>query len=123
MKEIDRRRLLGGILCGAAAAAAGLTLTSAPSEAMPFDARVAGSLDGMVEKAQVVVVKSSELAPRVVLATVITAAGVAGGIEVDASVAGVDARRWSDPRYPRRAAPIAGLRPTSWATMTRWLRS
>ena len=37
MKAIDRRRLLGGILCGAVAAA-GLALTSAPSEAMPFDA-------------------------------------------------------------------------------------
>jgi hypothetical protein len=47
MKAIDRRRLLGGILCGAVAAAAGLALTSAPIEAMPFDARVAGSLDGM----------------------------------------------------------------------------
>ena len=43
MKAIDRRRLLGGILCGAVAAAAGLALTSAPIEAMPFDARVAGS--------------------------------------------------------------------------------
>ena len=56
MKAIDRRRLLGGILCGAVAAAAGLALTSAPIDAMPFDARVAGSLDGMVEQAQVVVV-------------------------------------------------------------------
>ena len=37
MKAIDRRRLLGGILCGAVAAA-GLALTSAPIEAMPFDA-------------------------------------------------------------------------------------
>ena len=51
MKAIDRRRLLGGILCGAVAAA-GLALTSAPIEAMPFDARVAGSLDGMIEKAR-----------------------------------------------------------------------
>ena len=39
MKAIDRRRLLGGILCGAVAAAAGLALTSAPIDAMPFDAQ------------------------------------------------------------------------------------
>ncbi len=63
MKEIDRRRLLGGILCGAVAAA-GLALTSAPSEAMPLDARVAGSLDGMVQKAQVVVVNPRRPLPR-----------------------------------------------------------
>ena len=64
MKAIDRRRLLGGILCGAAAAAVGLALTSAPIEAMPFDARVAGSLDGMIEKAQVVVVNPRRPPPR-----------------------------------------------------------
>jgi hypothetical protein len=86
MKAIDRRRLLGGILCGAVAAAAGLALTSAPIEAMPFDASVAGSLNEMIEKAQVVVGARF----RVVLATVITAAGAAGGTEVVASVAGVD---------------------------------
>jgi len=60
-KAIDRRRLIGGILCGAVAAAAGLALTSAPIEAMSFDARIAGS------------------------------AGVAGGIDVGASVDGGDA--------------------------------
>ena len=63
MKAIDRRRLLGGILCGAVAAA-GLALTSAPIEAMPFDARVAGSWDGMVQKAQVVVVNPRRPLPR-----------------------------------------------------------
>ena len=60
MKAIDRRLLLGGILCGAA----GLALTSAPIEAMPFDARVAGNLDGMIEKAQVVVVNPRRPLPR-----------------------------------------------------------
>ena len=64
MKAIDRRRLLGGILRGAAAAAAGLALTSAPIEAMPFDARFAGSLDDMIEKAQVVVVNPRRPPPR-----------------------------------------------------------
>ena len=56
--------MIGGILCGAVAAAAGLALTSAPSEAMPFDARIAGSLDGMIEKAQVVVVNPRRRPPH-----------------------------------------------------------
>ena len=38
MSAIDRRRLIGGILCGAVAVT-GLTLTLGASEAMPFDAR------------------------------------------------------------------------------------
>ena len=50
MKAIDRRRLISGILCGAVAAAAGLAVTSTPIEAMPFDARIAGSLEGMLRK-------------------------------------------------------------------------
>jgi hypothetical protein len=64
MKAIDRRSLIGGIVCSAVAAAAGLALTSAPIEAMPFDARIAGSLDGMIEKAQVVVVNPRRPPPR-----------------------------------------------------------
>ena len=112
MKAIGRRRLMCGILCSAVAAAAGLALTSAPSEAMPFDARVAGSLDGMVEKAQVVVVNPSSPSLALLVASRSTRLWLA--LTPDAG---------SDPRYPRRAAPIAGLRPTSWATMTRWLRS
>ena len=55
MTEIDRRRLVRGILFGAIAAAAGLAATSAGA-AMPLDARLPGALDDWVEKAQVVVV-------------------------------------------------------------------
>jgi hypothetical protein len=55
MKAIDRRRLLGGILCSCVAATTCVALISARVEAMPFDARVAGSVDGMIENAQVVV--------------------------------------------------------------------
>ncbi len=54
MTIIDRRGLVRGILCGAAAA--GLALTPGATDAMPFDNRVAGSPDDLVEKAQVVVV-------------------------------------------------------------------
>jgi hypothetical protein len=64
MKETDRRRLLSGILCGAVAAATGLVMTPASVGAMPFDARVAGSLDGIVGKAQVVVVNPGRLPRR-----------------------------------------------------------
>ena len=64
MKAIDRRRLLGGILCSAVAATTGLALTSGRIEAMPFDAGVPGNLDGMIEKAQVVVVGPRRPPPR-----------------------------------------------------------
>jgi hypothetical protein len=53
-----------GILCSSLAAATGIALTSAPVEAMPFDTRVAGSVDGMIEKAQVVVVNPRRPPPR-----------------------------------------------------------
>ena len=54
MKEIDRRRLVGGILFGAAAA--GLALAPGAATSMPLDDRLPGTLDDWVEKAQVVVV-------------------------------------------------------------------
>jgi len=53
MKTIDRRKLLGAIVCGAAA---GIALAPAALEAMPIDSRVRDSLPNDVEKAQVVVV-------------------------------------------------------------------
>ena len=55
MKTIDRRRLIGAILCGASA---GLVLTPGTLEAMPIDAGVPDGLDGFIEKAQAVVVTS-----------------------------------------------------------------
>ena len=55
MKMIDRRRLIGAILCGASA---GLALTPGTLEAMPIDAGVPDGLDGFIEKAQTVVVRS-----------------------------------------------------------------
>ena len=64
MKTIERRRLLGANSVRRRGCGAGLALTSAPIEAMPFDARVAGSLDEMIEKAQVVVVNSRRPPPR-----------------------------------------------------------
>ena len=52
MKTIDRRKLLGAIVC---AAAAGIALAPAALEAMPIDSRVRDGLPD-AEKAQVVVV-------------------------------------------------------------------
>ena len=49
MKTIDRRKLIGAILCGAGPPGA--------LEAMPIDAGVAKRLDGFVEEAQAVVVR------------------------------------------------------------------
>jgi hypothetical protein len=54
MKTIDRRRLVGGILFGAAAA--GLALAPVAATPMPLDDRLPGALDDWIEKAQVVVV-------------------------------------------------------------------
>jgi hypothetical protein len=54
MKGIDRRRLVGGILFGAAAA--GLALAPGAATPMPLDDRLPGALDDWVEKAQVVAV-------------------------------------------------------------------
>ena len=56
MKEIDRRRMMGGILFGAAAA--GLALAPAAATAMPLDDRLPAALDDWVEKAQAVIVRS-----------------------------------------------------------------
>ncbi|HKN31089.1 MAG TPA: hypothetical protein VJY34_25730 [Roseiarcus sp.] len=53
MKTIDRRKLLGAIVC---AAAAGIALAPGALEAMPIDARVRHGLPDPIEKAQVVVV-------------------------------------------------------------------
>jgi hypothetical protein len=53
MTTIDRRRLIGAILCGVSA---GLVLTPGTLGAMPIDARVPQDLDGFIERAQVVVV-------------------------------------------------------------------
>ena len=53
MKTIDRRKLLGAIVC---AAAAGIALAPAALEAMPIDSSVRDGLPDAVEKAQVVVV-------------------------------------------------------------------
>ena len=52
MSAIDRRRLIGGILCGAVAATR-LALTSGTTDAMPIDARITGSLDDLIVKAPV----------------------------------------------------------------------
>jgi hypothetical protein len=56
MKEIDRRRLVRGILFGAAAT--GLAFASGAATAMPLDDRLPGALDDWIEKAQAVVVTS-----------------------------------------------------------------
>jgi len=53
MKTIDRRGLLGALVCGAAA---GLVLAPAALHAAPIDARAGDRLANPVEKAQVVVV-------------------------------------------------------------------
>jgi len=54
MNEVDRRRLVRGILFGAAAA--GLALAPVAATAMPLDDRLPGALDDWIEKAQVVIV-------------------------------------------------------------------
>jgi hypothetical protein len=54
MKTIDRRRLIGAILCGAGA---GLVLAPISLAAMPIDAEAGKGLDDFVEKAQAVVVR------------------------------------------------------------------
>jgi hypothetical protein len=54
MKEVDRRRLVRGILFGAAAA--GLALAPGVATPMTLDDRLPGALDDWIEKAQVVVV-------------------------------------------------------------------
>jgi len=54
MKMVDRRRLIGGILCGAGAS---LVLAPVALEAMPIDTRIAHDLDGFIEKTQTVVVR------------------------------------------------------------------
>src|SRR5271166_6010075 len=56
MKEVDRRRLVRGILFGAAAA--GLALAPGAATPMPLDDRLPGALDDWIEKAQAVVVTS-----------------------------------------------------------------
>jgi hypothetical protein len=58
MEFIDRRRLIRGILFGAAVAAAGLAVGPGTVSAMPLDDRVPGALDDWIEKAQAVVVTS-----------------------------------------------------------------
>ena len=64
MNAINCRRFAHrNALSTAVAAAAGL-LSSVPAEAMPFDARLADSLNGMIEKAQVVFVNPGRLPPR-----------------------------------------------------------
>jgi hypothetical protein len=63
METFDRRRLLGGILCGGVAAS-GLALTSGARAAMPFDLRVADNPDDLIEKAQVVVMHPGRPHPR-----------------------------------------------------------
>lgn len=58
MEAIDRRRMLQYVLCGAAAATAGLALTCGEVEAMPLalEKDLAARADTRVEQAQVVVV-------------------------------------------------------------------
>jgi hypothetical protein len=63
MKTIDRRRLVRGILLGAAAA--GLALAPGAATPMPLDDRLPGALDDWVEKAQVVVVNPGRRRRRV----------------------------------------------------------
>ena len=62
MKTIDRRKLLGAIVCGAAA---GIALAPAELEAMPIDARVGDGSPDPIEKAQVVVVNPRRRRRRV----------------------------------------------------------
>jgi hypothetical protein len=52
MKQIDRRALTCGILCGAAVAAAGVAVGPATVTAMPLDDRLPGALDDWAEKTQ-----------------------------------------------------------------------
>ncbi len=62
MKTIDRRRLIGAILCGAGAA---LVLAPEAVEAMPIDTRVPEGFDDFVEKTQTVVVHNGRRRRRV----------------------------------------------------------
>jgi hypothetical protein len=45
MKEIDRRSVIGGLLCGAAVTAIGLTVRSEPAKSLPL----AAAKDGIAE--------------------------------------------------------------------------
>lgn len=54
MKTIDRRRLIGAILCGAGSA---MVLTPVALEAMPIDTKLPEGFDDFVEKAQTAVVR------------------------------------------------------------------
>ncbi len=64
MEVIDRRRLVRGILFGAAVAAAGLAVEPGTVSAMPLDDRIPGAVDDWVEKTQVWVVPGLRRRPR-----------------------------------------------------------
>ena len=53
MTMIDRRRLIGVILCGAGAA---MVLAPEALDAMPIDTKLPEGFDGFVERAQAIVV-------------------------------------------------------------------
>jgi hypothetical protein len=59
MKEIDRRSVLTGILCGAAVATVGLAVVPKAAKSMPLAAikEGAGKPEGLLEEAGVVVLR------------------------------------------------------------------
>jgi hypothetical protein len=64
MKEIDRRALTRGVLCGAAIAAADLVVSAGTAGAMPFGDQIPASLDDWVKKTQVWVGPGPRRRPR-----------------------------------------------------------
>jgi hypothetical protein len=52
MDELNRRSMMRGILCGAAVVGAGLALPPGAAEAMPIDASLANTLEGLIEDVQ-----------------------------------------------------------------------
>ena len=52
MKDIDRRALTRGVLCGAAVFATGLAVAPEIATATPLDDGVPGGLDGSIENIQ-----------------------------------------------------------------------
>jgi hypothetical protein len=52
MDHFNRRAMMRGILCGAAVVGVGLALPPGVAEAMPIDARLANTPDGLIEDVQ-----------------------------------------------------------------------
>jgi hypothetical protein len=52
MEQFNRRAMMRGILCGAAVVGVGLALPPGVAEAMPIDAGLANTPDGLIEDVQ-----------------------------------------------------------------------